>query len=739
MLRKLTFFIAVIFVLPAYAQVPAPDGLLCDLLAYTDMQVLHGYPVQPSQATPSVRIASRRPAFSWAIPGYTAGLQQSAYRILLADHPDTLRDNNGNCWDSDKVASGISTGIIYSGKPLQPGKHYYWKVKIWDGKGLESHYSAPRIFVTDTVLSDYASAGYPLQKTDQLPAALHKRANIYHADFGKAAFGQIKLRLQAAGEHDTVRVHLGEAVLPDGAINRQPGGTIRYQVYTLPLRPGLHTYQVQIRPDRRNTGPQAIKMPDYIGEVLPFRYCEIEGYKGALQQTDVTRVAVNYPFNDSAAHFLSADTVLNAVWELCKYSMKATSFTGIYVDGDRERIPYEADAYINQLGHYAADREFSMARRSHEYLLHHATWPTEWILQSVLMAWNDYLYTGDIRSARHHYNDLKAKLLIPLEGENGLISTRTGKQSPELLKAIHYNGKELRDIVDWPHSGILGLGKSEGGETDGFVFTDYNTVINAYYYKALRDMQQLAAALGNSEDATSFAARADRVKKSFQRLLWNNRQKVFRDGIGTGHASLHANMFAMAFGLVEERHKASVASFIRSRGMACSVYGSQFLMDAVYDAGDAAYGLSLLSSQQERSWYNMIRAGSTIAMEAWDNKYKPNQDWNHAWGAVPANTIPRKLMGIEPLQPGWSRFRIKPQPGSLPWASMQLPTIKGYIRMAFRQSPGEFRMKVAIPANTTAEVILPVQSGAAITVNGETVKALTTLASGEYDILVKEK
>lgn len=737
MLRKFIYSIVIVFqALSAFAQVPAPAELRCDLLAYTDMQVLNGYPVQPGQAPPSVRIANQQPAFAWAIPGYAGNLQQSAYRVLLADHPDTLHNNRGNLWDSDKVPANVATGIIYNGQALQPNKRYYWKVKIWDAKGQESAYSSPAVFFTDSVLTDYATAKYPLQKTDQLPVRFAKHADVYRADFGKAAFAQVKLQLQSASDNDTVLVHLGEAVLADGSINRKPGGTIRYQVYKLPLRAGMHTYQVMIRPDRRNTGPQAIKMPAYIGEVLPFRYCEVEGYQGRLQQTDVIRAAVNYPFNDSAAIFHSADTVLNAVWEMCKYSMKATSFAGIYVDGDRERIPYEADAYINQLGHYATDKEFSLARASHEYLLHHATWPTEWILQSVLMAWHDYLYTGDIRSARHHYDDLKAKLLIPLEADNGLISTRTGKQNAALLAAVHYNGKELRDIVDWPHSGILGLGKSEGGETDGFVFTDYNAVVNAYYYKALNDMAQIAEALGNQQDAASFATRADRVKKSYQQLLWDKKQKVFRDGIGTEHASLHTNMFAMAFGLVDEKNKAAVAAFIRSRGMACSVYGSQFLMDAVYDGGDAAYGLSLLNSQQERSWYNMIRAGSTIAMEAWDNKYKPNQDWNHAWGAVPANVIPRKLMGIEPLAPGWSRFRIKPQPGSLPWASIQLPTIKGNIHMEYRQSAGELLMKVSIPANTTAEIVLPLERKSVISVNGETVKTLTELGSGTYEIRV---
>ena len=102
-----------------------------------------------------------------------------------------------------------------------------------------------------------------------------------------------------------------------------------------------------------------------------------------------------YPFNEHDSHFHCSDTVLNQVWELCKYSIKATSFLGVYVDGDRERIPYEADALINQLSHYGVANDFSMARYTHEYLIRKPTWPTEWILQSILMAWEDYMYTGN--------------------------------------------------------------------------------------------------------------------------------------------------------------------------------------------------------------------------------------------------------------------------------------------------------------------------------------------------------
>ncbi|MGI6302875.1 MAG: hypothetical protein ACOX52_17715 [Verrucomicrobiota bacterium] len=60
-----------------------------------------------------------------------------------------------------------------------------------------------------------------------------------------------------------------------------------------------------------------------------------------------------------------------------------TSFAGIYIDGDRERIPYEGDAYINQLGHYAVDREYAIARRTIEHFMDHPTWPTEWAVAHV--------------------------------------------------------------------------------------------------------------------------------------------------------------------------------------------------------------------------------------------------------------------------------------------------------------------------------------------------------------------
>ncbi|MDR1743284.1 MAG: alpha-L-rhamnosidase [Dysgonamonadaceae bacterium] len=712
----LTVYFAIAFYTHAQKELRV-SNLSVNLLKNTGHVFLNGYPsITPlneatyrKEAYQFAKISSQKPFFGWIIESEKNNVRQKAYRIIVSTNKDSLlQKSRGDMWDSGIVESTQSINVPYGGANLSPKELYFWQVTVWDDDGNESSPSEIGMFMTNETLEEYSTDRHPTQKKDEKAVKTNNLSpNHYLLDFARDAFGRLRANLFSENGTDTLTVHLGEA-LENGKINRYPGGTIRYSKYRFVPQKGWNTYIVDIRPDQRNTTPpQALLMPDYIGEVTPFRYCEIENYRHKLSDGDIVRETAFYPFNETDSYFHSSDSVLNQVWELCKYSVKATSFAGLYVDGDRERIPYEADALINQLSHYCTAREYNIARATYEYLIKHPTWPTEWILQTPIMAWFDYLYTGNQASFSHHYDDLKAKTLIAIADENGFISTQTGKVTPEVLQSIHFGGT-LKDIVDWPQSGILGLEKHEAGETDGFVFTDINTVVNAFHYRALTIMQAFAEQLDKKTDAELFKSQAQKLKKSFNRYLFDKKRGVYVDGIGTDHASLHANMFALAFGLVPPKNAGSVLKFIESRKMACSVYGAQFLMDALYDGGDENYGLQLLSSTDERSWYNMIRQGSTISMEAWDNKYKPNQDWNHAWGAVPANAIPRKLMGIEPYCPGFEKISIKPQPGSLKYAEMKHPTIRGDVFVKFENEQGRsFQLEIQIPANTSAIVFLP--------------------------------
>jgi len=759
----IVFFVAwIIPVTGAGITPPVPTQLTVNLLEHTGRVFLDGYPSGLSLAELGTAIEryqlseihSPRPRFGWVVNSDHPNTMQTACRILVASSPVLLANDEADMWDSGRDETGNSISVVYGGKPLQPSTVYYWKVKTWDNHGTESDFSNVQDFITSSTF-DENTERYPVQITDEYPTAIKQMNDgCVYIDFGKAAFGRLKLTLTSEKGGDTVTVHLSERV-KDGRLDRQPGGSIRYAQYRIPLMRGVHTYVLKIHPDKRNTdvgkqGGQPILMPEYTGEVIPFRCCEIENYDRKPSDRDIVRMSMHYPFDETASSFSSSDTVLNLIWDLCKYSLKATTFTGTYIDGDRERIPYEREALISQLGHYYVDREFAIARHSHEHLLYCPTWPTEYFMQSVWIAWNDYLYTGNPVSLQRHYETIKAKTLTGLRESNGLISTRTGKKTPDLLKSIHFkdNPGAMYDIVDWPHTGILGLEKDEGGETDGFVFTDYNAVVNAYHYRALCLMARIAEAVGQPEEMKEFTNLAQQMKKDYHRLFFDPKKGCYKDGIDTGHCSLHANMFALAFGLVPPKNVQTVLDFIHSRGMACSISGALILMEALYEYNDADYALQLLSSTAERSWYNTLRIGSTLTIEAWDNKYKPNLDWNQSAGSVPAYTIPRRLMGIEPLEPGFGKIRIKPQPSTLRHAAIKIPTIRGDIAVKFDQTPGDrFNMKVEIPANTTAEVWLPKLSGKySLTVNDVSRKGETDgnyvklwIGSGEHQFEIKER
>jgi hypothetical protein len=113
-------------------------------------------------------------------------------------------------------------------------------------------------------------------------------------------------------------------------------------------------------------------------------------------------------------------------------------------------------------------------------------------------------------------------------------------------------------------------------------------------------------------------------------------------------------------------------------------------------------------------------------MEAWDLKYKENLDWNHAWGAAPANIIPRYLMGVRPLEPGFSTVLIQPQPGNLEHASATVPTIRGAVKVAFKNHPAQpFELNIELPVNMTARVGLPQKNkqSTSLVVDGKKVDA----------------
>jgi hypothetical protein len=696
--------------------------------------VPHGLTVEYIREPQRVKINDSRPEFSWKVPD--EAIKQTAYQVIVSSSQALISKNVGDIWNSGRVQSASSLNVSLKGKTLKPNSEYFWKVRIWDKNKRFTDYSEVQKFSTSD-FSGTVSTANVFQRERISPQTFTNRSDgRFFIDFGKAAFGTIQFSYQTTVA-DTLLIRLGEK-LNKGKIDQNPVGTIRFQEVKVPVHPGVSEYTVELPPDRRNTNQYAVQLPDSFGVIMPFRYCEIKNASG-LTDADVLQLAWFHYFDEDESAFSSSDTILNQVWDMCKYTMKATSFAGLYVDGDRERIPYEADAYINQLGHYCTDSEYAMAKQTIEFFMDNPTWPTEWLLHTAMMFYQDYLFTGDTELLKAYYERLKHKTLVDLVREDGFISSDIGMVNGAFMQKLGFNDttRRIKDIVDWPPA-QKDTGwelATEEGERDGHQMLSINTVVNSFFYLNMKLMAEIAALLEKSADRAYFEGMALRVKQSINHTLFDKEKGIYIDGEGATHSSLHSNMLPLAFGIVPQEHKKTVVRFIKSRGMACSVYGAQYLLEGLYEAEQDTYALDLMRARHDRSWWNMIQIGSTIALEAWDMKYKPNADWNHAWGAAPANIIPRCLWGIQPDMPGFEKVTIKPQMGDLTHSTIVFPTLPGQIKASFEKVSDNYEVfTVRLPANMSGRFVYEHKKAKQVILNGSKTESESLLQPGENTI-----
>ena len=476
-------------------------------------------------------------------------------------------------------------------------------------------------------------------------------------DFEKDAFAYLELVWEG---DESIEVSLGECVV-NGKIDPSPGGFRYFRKIEIKQHTPGAWQRLEIPPHRSpyKDGYPSLPFPaEASGEIAPFRYVEISGTTGIVK---VRRAAVYPEWNETASCFESDILALNRVWDFCKYSMKATAAFGKFIDGERERVPYEGDAFINQLGYFCCDANYSIAKNTLDYLQKVPTWPTEWTLLSPLLARDYLLYSGDADSITRWLPHLEKSLLTDTEDQFGFI----GK-------------KERGDIIDWPP-----------WERDGYELSDRNLVPNCYRYGALLAMYQLTT--------------EEHYLKKAETLRINIRQKFlrgdfWRDNLESEHHSLHGALFAHYFGLTESGEYSSINAYLQSKGMVCSVYGAHFLLEAFGMLRNPAAMLDLMTATDSRSWLGMMEQGATVSMEAWNNSVKPNQDWNHAWGASPANIIPRWLVGIRPSKAGFEEFVFDPQPGCLEKFFCRHPSRFGAIEVEYEKGKGT----ITIPGGTTA-------------------------------------
>ncbi|CAN5683258.1 hypothetical protein BH11BAC3_BH11BAC3_17410 [soil metagenome] len=78
------------------------------------------------------------PRFSWQLESGEHNVVQLSYQLIVSSSEQQLKNNQGDIWNSGLIDDDKSVLIQYGGKPLQPGKKYFWKVNVTTNKGTAS-------------------------------------------------------------------------------------------------------------------------------------------------------------------------------------------------------------------------------------------------------------------------------------------------------------------------------------------------------------------------------------------------------------------------------------------------------------------------------------------------------------------------------------------------------------------------------------------------------------------------
>ncbi len=474
-----------------------------------------------------------------------------------------------------------------------------------------------------------------------------------------------------------------------------------------------------------------------------YRFMEIDGVE-AEPSIDNIEGLVIYDDMASTGSFESSDEILNALHRNAYHGIRG-NYRGMPTDcpqrderhgwlGDRTTGAYgESFLFDNALLYrkWLADIEESMSDNGsisdvspRYWTLHQddVTWPAAYFYVADML-WRNF---GDDFSIKARYPSMKkwVEHMMADHMTDYIITTDTYGDwclPPESLELIHSNDPARR--------------------------TDGQLLSTSVFYSILRLMQQFAAINARPDDEARYAAIAEKVKEAYNARFYNAGSHSYANNTVT------ANLLSLQLGLVPEGDEQAVCDNAVKRTIeecdghvSVGVLGIQHLMRGLTHHGNADLAFRIASNDTYPSWGYMIRRGATTIWELWngDTADPAMNSRNHVMllGDV-LIWMYEDLAGIKnhPDAVGFKKILMKPVfPEGLDSVSASHRTPYGTVASVWTKKDGKFEWTVTIPANTTAEIVLPATLGA--TLSGDTAGIIsttetdgnthTTIGSGTY-------
>jgi len=404
-----------------------------------------------------------------------------------------------------------------------------------------------------------------------------------------------------------------------------------------------------------------------------------------------------------AGSFSSTDTFLNNIWQKSLRTLYVTMRDNYMDCPDRERAQWWSDE-VNEAeeAYYALDTNSYLLFKKGMYELINwqradstlfspipaGNWDKELPVQMLTSIgyygfWNFYLYSGDKQPLTDLYDGVRKYLKIWKFNDDGSIKYRRGA---------------------WPWG--------DWGDN-----IDMELITNGFYYLALKGAANMAETLNLQKDAAEYKLQMERLKTVYNSVFWNG--TAYRHPSYKDKTDDRCQAIAVLAGIAEKDKYPALFEVFKKEEHA-SPFMEKFVLEALFKMGYVDYAIERMKKRFGKMVnnpdYATLFEGWGIGAEGFGGGTT-----NHAWSGGALTILSKYLCGIEPIEPGFKKFQIIPNPGTVEQASATIQSVKGVIKSSFVNSETIFSLAVTIPNGTEAIIGIPANKVSQIKLDNKTI------------------
>lgn len=531
------------------------------------------------------------------------------------------------------------------------------------------------------------SPGNPVTRQETLTPVQHfcnsDGEEIY--DFGQNFAGVVSLKLR--GKHGQM-VTIRHAEVLDGD-----------KLYTASLRTAKATATYICTDGAQRYSPRFT----YMG----FRYIGVTGIKP--EDIEISAYVLHSDFEETG-HFECSDDGLNKLQSNIRWAGKS-NFVDIPIDCPQRD---ERQGWTGDISIFASTAcfNFDLSRFFEKWLKdvrleqghgggipmvvprHGSTPPVVatacWGDCCILVPWAEYLARGNKEVLRRQYSTMK-RFLRAVKFWASLSGFGDRK----------YIWKWLFQFGDWcAPEGYVREWMARG-----------KWIATAYYANSCALMAKIAEILGEGADREYYTGLRQRICEAFRNVLTNGHGKLKQEFQAGYVLPLY---FEMETGDNRRKMAKNLNRLVVENDyhLNTGFPATPYILFALADNGyvDTAYRVLLQDTCP--SWLYEVKMGGTTFWEQW-NAITPEGEvrdpsMNHyAYGAV-GDFLYRRVLGVEPVEGGYRRFRVRPVlGGGITWARGSVQTPYGQISVHWEREGDLFSIHVEVPVSATCELFLP--------------------------------